>query len=89
MPDFDALIDREAAAFAAKVTPSAVAMWVSRGWIDPASGERRKLEPAGADWRGRHLYRYGDVMTAEQATRRRGRTRDWTSINLNSTGMAC
>ncbi len=88
MPDFDALIDRDTAAFAAKVTPSAVAMWVSRGWTDPRTGERRKLEAKGRDWQGRHLYRYGDVMAAEQATRRRGRRRDWSTLDANSSGMA-
>lgn len=88
MPDFDALIDRDTAAFAAKVKPSAVAMWVSRGWIDSATGERRKLASRGRNWQGCHLYRYGDVMDAERATRRTGRPRDWTVLNINSSGMA-
>ena len=87
MPDFEALIDRDTAAYAAKVKPSAIGMWVSRGWKDPDTGERRKLERRGTDWQGRHLYRYGDVMAAERATRRRGRQRDWSVLNLNS-GMA-
>jgi hypothetical protein len=87
-PDFDALIDRDTAAYAAKVKPSAVAMWVSRGWRDPTTGERRKLEASGRNWRGGHLYRYGDVMAAELATRRKGRPRDWAALNANSSGMA-
>lgn len=85
------LLTRDLAALAAGVKPSAVAMWASRGWVDPATGERRKLEPASRDWRGRPLYRYGDVMAAEQATRRRGRQRDkvkWQALNVNSSGMA-
>jgi hypothetical protein len=85
--DFDALIDRETAACAAKVTPSAVAMWVSRGWLDPQTGDRRTLESRGRDWQGRHLYRYSDVMAAERATRRTGRPRNWSFLNVNSSGM--
>jgi hypothetical protein len=62
-------------------------MWVSRGWVDPETGERRKLETRGSNWQGRHLYRYGDVMTAERATRRKGRRRDRSALDLNSAGM--
>ncbi|WP_045740882.1 hypothetical protein [Actinoplanes rectilineatus] len=74
-PDFDALIDRDTAAHAARVSPSSITSWVSRGWRDPDTGDRHKLERRGTDPWGRHLYRYGDVMAAERATRRRGRTR--------------
>lgn len=88
MDSFDVLIDRDTAAFVAKVKPSAVTSWASRGWIDPGTGERRKLEAQGRDWQGRHLYRHGDVLAAEQATRRRGRRRDWAALNVNSSGMA-
>lgn len=84
----DALITRDLAAHAAGVKPSAVNMWTSRGWIDPATGERHKLEVVKKDWRGRCLYRYGDVMAAEKATRRRGRKRDWSALNANTSGMA-
>ena len=86
----DALLTRDLAAHAAQVKPSSVAMWASRGWVDPGTGERRKLEPADRDWRGRPLYRYGDVMAAESATRRRGRSRtgpSWTALDVNSSGM--
>lgn len=86
-PDFDALIDRETAAHAANVKPSAIAMWVSRGWVDPDTGSRRYLAAAGRDWQGRHLYRYADIAAAERATRRRGRRRDWAVLNLNSARM--
>lgn len=85
------LITRDVAAFAAGVKTSAVTMWTSRGWVDPVTGERRKLAIADRDWRGRALFRYCDVMAAEQATRRRGRKRDaqhWTDLNDNSSGMA-
>jgi hypothetical protein len=85
------LLNRDLAAYAAGVKPSAVAMWASRGWVNPATGQRRFLEVADRDWRGRPLYRYLDVMAAEQATRRRGRPRDkakWTDLDINSAGMA-
>lgn len=84
-------LTRDLAAHAAGVTASTVAMWASRGWVDPITGERRKLEVAARDWRGRPLFRYADVMAAEQATRRRGRQRDkdkWRALNINSSGMA-
>ena len=69
-------LSRELAAHAAGVKVSTIAMWVSRGWADPATGERHTLEVAARDWRGRPLFRYADVMAAEKATRRRGRKRD-------------
>jgi hypothetical protein len=84
------LLHRDLAAYAAGVKPSTVAMWASRGWVDPDSGERRRLEPAGRDWRGRPLYAYADVMAAERGTRRRGRRRDprhWDDLDTNSSGM--
>lgn len=88
-PD-DARLTRDLAAHAADVKPSTVAMWASRGWVDPVTGERRKLEVAARDWRGRPLFRYTDVMAAEQATRRRGRKRDkqtWAALDINSAGF--
>ena len=87
MHGLDALIDRDTAAHAAKVSRSTIAMWVSRGWKDPATGQRRHLDTAGHDWAGRHLYRYRDVLAAEQATRRTGRRRDWNALDHN-TAMA-
>lgn len=86
-----ALITRDVAAHAAGVKTSAITMWTSRGWKDPATGEHHTLAIAGRDWRGRALFRYADVMAAEQATRRRGRQRDkakWSTLNGNSSGMA-
>ncbi len=89
-PD-NVLLTRDVAAHAAGVKLSAITMWASRGWVDPATGERRKLEVVKRDWRGRALFRYADVMAAEQATRRRGRKRDkqhWAALDANSNGMA-
>lgn len=87
-------LTRDLAAHAAGVKVSTVAMWASRGWVDPNTQERRVLEVAGRDWRGRPLFRYADVMAAEQATRRRGRQRDkakefWASLDINSAGLPC
>ncbi len=87
LPDFDALIDRDTAAYAAKVKPSSITSWVSRGWKDPETGERRKLERRAVDSVGRHLDRYGDVVAAERATRGRGKARDWSLLDVNSAGM--
>lgn len=84
------LLTRDLAAHAAGVSGSTVAMWASRGWTDPASGERRILEVAGRDWRNRPLYHYADVMAAERATRRRGRRRGsqaWALLDRNSSGL--
>lgn len=84
------LLTRDLAAHAAGVSGSTVAMWASRGWHDPATGEHRLLEVAERNWRNRPLYRYSDVMAAEQATRRRGRRRDtqnWLALDQNSAGM--
>lgn len=87
----DARLTRDLAAHAAGVQPTAIAMWVSRGWIDRTTGQRRHLEVAARDWRGRPLFRYADVMAAEEGTRGRGRARvkrtDWTALNANSSGM--
>jgi hypothetical protein len=84
------LLTRDLAAHAAGVSGSTVAMWASRGWTDPVTGEHHTLEVAGRDWRKRPLYRFADVMTAEKATRRRGRKRgriDWTLLDVNSAGI--
>jgi hypothetical protein len=85
------LLTRDLAAHAAGVSGSAVAMWASRGWTDPCTGEHHVLEVADRDWRKRPLYRYADVMAAERATRRRGRrrgTQHWVSLDRNSAGLS-
>jgi hypothetical protein len=92
----DAQISRQDAAHLARVDPQVISMWAYQGWVDPATGERRKLEVVARDWRKRPFYRYGDVMDAEAATRtsRSGRPRRdrempraWAVLDLNSTGM--
>lgn len=84
------LLTRDLAAHAAGVSGSTVAMWASRGWADPTTGEHLVLKVAGRDWRKRPLYRYADVMAAERATRRRGRrrgTQAWAALDHNSSGL--
>ena len=85
----DALLRKDVAAHAAGVSVSTVAMWASRGWTDPDTGQLHNLQVADRDWRGRPLYRYADVMAAEKATRRRGRRRGaaWAVLDVNSAGM--
>ncbi len=90
----DRLLHRDVAAHAASVSPTTISIWASRGWVDPSTGERRVLEVAERDWRGRPLYRHADVLAAEQATRRRGRKRDsakWLELDVNPGGfpLAC
>lgn len=83
-------LTRELAAHAAGVQPDTVKKWTTRGWIDKDSGERRYLEVAKRDWRGRPLYRFADVMAAERATRpvnRKTDKRHWAALNANSAGM--
>ncbi len=76
-PHYDAHINRADAAHAARVDPNVITLWTRQGWKDPDTGQRRYLEVAARDWRGRPQYRYGDIMAAEAATRasKRGRPR--------------
>lgn len=71
----DAHISRQDAAHLAGVDPQVISMWAYAGWKDPTTGERRRLEVVDRDWRKRPFYRYGDVMAAEQATRRSAKGR--------------
>lgn len=91
----DAHVSRQDAALAAHVDPQVVSMWAYAGWIDPTTGERRKLQVVARDWRKRPLYRYGDVLEAERATRnsakgrpRRARALPWADTDLNSNGIS-
>lgn len=93
--DMDAPLTRDLAATAAGVDPSVISMWAYRGWIDPDTGERRKLEVVGRDWRNRPQYRHGDVMAAERATRRSGKShrrpasgaQSWAALDVNQPQM--
>ena len=76
----DGLIDRDQAADLSGVTPDAVTMWATRGYVitvrDRATGEkrteRRWLPVAKREGR-KPLYDPVEVQKAEYATRKRGR----------------
>lgn len=94
-PNLEAGLTRAQAALAASVPPATVSMWALRGWVDP-DGATRRLTVVGTDRRGGRLYRYGDILAAEAATRnnpnsRRGTTRrdvqGWAALDVNSSGM--
>lgn len=72
---YDAHISRRDAAHLARVDPHVISLWATQGWKDPDTGERRRLDVADRDWRGRPLYRYSDVVAAEAATRNSARGR--------------
>jgi hypothetical protein len=71
--DLDAGLPRSLAAAAVRVSPHVVSMWALRGWID-LDGTHRKLTVVGHDFKGQRLYRFGDVLEAERATRRNRRS---------------
>lgn len=50
------------------VTPAMVSMWALRGWVDPTTGERRRLRVVGVDSDGARRYRHDDLLAAEAAT---------------------
>lgn len=58
--DFDALLPASLAARRANVSRQLVNYWRRTG----------KLQPVAVDQRGRPLYRHGDVLNVERATRR-------------------
>lgn len=76
------LLDTAAAARRAGVSESLVRQWAHRGYLDPTTGRRVRLAPAGRVGRSPR-YREADVIRAERATRindeRAGRTprREW------------
>lgn len=61
IPDMDELVGTEEAAAIARVTPSTIRSWK----------HRKQLKPSGLDDRNRPLYKVGDVIRTEAATRRR------------------
>lgn len=70
----DGLIDRDQAAALARVTPDAVTMWATRGYIAVIGGEKVRVHLPVAMREGRKpLYDPVEVQKAEYATRKRGR----------------
>jgi hypothetical protein len=58
--------------------PGRIRNWISRGWVNHATGKRVFIAPADeADASGHRRYRLGDLLAAERGTRRnpRGRRR--------------
>jgi hypothetical protein len=49
---------------------STIINWRERGYID-LTGNRKHLEIKGLSERGRPMYRFGDIVCAERATRAR------------------
>lgn len=70
----DGLIDRDQAAELCGVTPDAVTIWATRGYIATINGEKVRTWLPVAKREGRKpLYNPVDVAKAEFHTRKRGR----------------
>lgn len=70
----DGLIDRDQAAALSGVTPDAVTIWATRGYMAAtASGRERRYLPVAKREGRRPLYDPVEVQKAEYATRKRGR----------------
>ena len=70
----DGLIDRDQAAELSGVTPAAVTMWATRGYMVTIAGERvRRFLPVALREGRKPLYDPVEVQKAEFATRKRGR----------------
>jgi hypothetical protein len=70
----DGLIDRETAAELCGVTPDAVTIWATRGYVITVNGKKeRKFLPVAKREGRTPLYDLIEVAKAERATRKRGR----------------
>jgi hypothetical protein len=70
----DGLIDRDHAAELCGVTPDAVTIWATRGYMVTVAGERvRRFLPVAKREGRKPLYDPVEVQKAELATRKRGR----------------
>lgn len=56
--------------FVRDVTAHMVSMWALRGWVDPATGLRRRLTVVGVDRDGTRRYALADLLAADAATGR-------------------
>jgi hypothetical protein len=71
---YDGLIDRDQAAELCGVTPDAVTIWSTRGYMATIDGERiRQYLPVAKREGRKPLYSPVEVQKAEYATRKRGR----------------
>ena len=70
----DGLIDRDQAAELCGVTPDAVTIWATRGYVTTVAGQKvRRFLPVAKREGRKPLYSPVEVQKAEIATRRRGR----------------
>ena len=70
----DGLIDRDQAAELSGVTPDAVTVWATRGYMVTVRGEKvRRFLPVAVREGRKPLYDPVEVQKAEYATRKRGR----------------
>lgn len=76
--NLEAGLSRAQAAMVLNVAGSTVSMWALRGWIDP-DGTQRYLTVVGRGPRNARLYRLGDLLEAERATRSNPNSRRRTS----------
>jgi hypothetical protein len=74
VPDLDALVPAAVASDRLGVSLQVIYAWRTKGWLDPASGQRVTLKVRGQDGRAR-LYRWGDLCEAERSTRRSPKSR--------------
>jgi len=66
--DLRALLTAREAAGRFHTSIAVVLMWRNRGWLDE-DGQVHTLAVADRDWRGRPLYRWGDLLDAERGSR--------------------
>lgn len=71
---WDGLVDRDQAAELSGVTPDAVTLWATRGYVVTVTGARQRRYLPVAKREGRKpFYHPVEVQKAELATRKRGR----------------
>lgn len=67
-PANDRLLPAATAAAAVGVSPTLLLRWRDKGWLDPATGQRKFLPVADETPTGRKRYRLGDVRQADRET---------------------
>ena len=72
--DRDGLVTASTAADRLGISLQVIHAWRTKGWLNPATGERIRLQDRGRRGRSR-LYRWGDLCEAERTTRRSPKSR--------------
>jgi hypothetical protein len=67
-----AWVSRGQASYLTGVSADAIGKWNARGWVDPATGQRRRLTTRRLA-NGRLQYRLGDIQDAERDTHLSGK----------------